>query len=973
MRIVVDLQSCQSGSRLGGIGRYSIELLKAILRLNTNHEFIILISNLMPDTEISIRNELADYLPQSQIRTFDSIANIHHYKNNKTKIKAAELIREDFLKSLNADVVHITSLFEGLHEEVITSVADFYPKEKTVVTLYDLIPFAMKEKYLVDEHNRKHYEIKIKELKQAGFLLAISEFSRQQGIALLELNPDNIVNISSAADKKFKKINFTTNNEQEIKAKYNIHDKFLMYTGSFDQRKNHVRLIEGFARIAQDNRFGYQLLIVGNGWEGVYQELKLVAEKSGLNKDEVIFAGHIDDNDLVLLYNICDCFIFPSLAEGFGLPVLEAMSCGTPVLCSNCTSLPEVVEFERALFDPRDVKSISKKIEEFINDPELREELKEHVLEQSKKFSWEKSAKITLNIYEQIHEREASRSLEYNFIDFEEVSSKISEINKIELLPDEAILDISESIFNNRIQAQFFNNELHNTGSDKNIALMTTWNSRCGIATYSEDTFRHFPKIPYILAPNNEQIENSDTDNVIRCWDFESDLQDVIKSVKKYNIDILYIQFQYGFFNFRYFQDFLIALHNLSIRVVIIFHNTQDPCNEKQLVTLKYQLEKCLQLIVHSQKDILRLQSLGLKSNLSYLPHGINVPSNTEKHNLDTKDAKLIAVYGFALPQKGLVEVVQAISILNRKTSGKYSLLMLNAEHGHPVSREVIENIKCTVIELSLGDCVDLITDFLPYETSISHLQNADLILYPYQYSSESASGAVRIGLATKRPVAVTPLEIFSDMSNKVFYLPGTTPQEIAEGIETIINVLESMPFFQTDVFNAASLWIKSNAYQAIASQMLWLGIRPVREKYNYYIEPLFDISNDSPVLVFEACSEKLKTIVGVKDKGRIFTSGNSGNLLHGPFVSIGAGFYKVIIYGGSDVIAPYSFDVDIASNCGGSILAAKNILNIDIRVGIIAELEFEIPKFGMNDLEVRINVLDRNNFWISNINISPL
>src|ERR1700683_132390 len=137
MRIAIDLQSCQSGSRLGGIGRYSLELCKAMALVATDHDLFVVLSNLIPETEADVRSALASYVPQDQIRVFNAVANISDFKNNKAKVKAAELIREDFLVSLKPNIVHVTSLIEGFSEDVVTSIGNFYPAERTAVTLYD--------------------------------------------------------------------------------------------------------------------------------------------------------------------------------------------------------------------------------------------------------------------------------------------------------------------------------------------------------------------------------------------------------------------------------------------------------------------------------------------------------------------------------------------------------------------------------------------------------------------------------------------------------------------------------------------------------------------------------------------------------------------------------------------------------------------------------------------------------------------
>ncbi len=148
MRIVIDLQSCQSGSRLGGIGRYSMELAKAMARNPRNHEFWLMLSSLLPQSISQVRHAFSDLIPQDQMVIFNTPTKIAELANNKAKVRAAELIREGFLKELNPDIVHVSSLFEGLHEDVVTSVGQLFPCQRTAVTLYDLIPLVQRERYL---------------------------------------------------------------------------------------------------------------------------------------------------------------------------------------------------------------------------------------------------------------------------------------------------------------------------------------------------------------------------------------------------------------------------------------------------------------------------------------------------------------------------------------------------------------------------------------------------------------------------------------------------------------------------------------------------------------------------------------------------------------------------------------------------------------------------------------------------------
>ena len=385
MRILIDLQGCQSGSRFGGIGRYSMSLAKAMLRLRSNHEISLLLNSRLPN-ENAIRAEFADLLPQQNILTFDVPAYVAAENNLPAYTRIGELIREKRIAEINPDVLHIASLFEGAGEDVVTSVGLLFPAERTAVTLYDLIPYLEQETYLTNQMLSEHYLRKFEGLTRAGMLVSISEFSRAEALAHTNIPAERIANISSAVDDQFALREIAADQKFELLKKSGIEKPFLMFTGSFDIRKNHVRLVKAFAKVAPALRDQYQLLIVGKGEDKQISRLKSIAQKHGLHEKDLVFVGHVTDSDLIALYNLCTLFVFPTLREGFGLPALEAMSCGVPTIGSNRTSVPEVIGRADALFDPEDVDDIAAKITAVLSDSVFRAELKRHGLEQAKNF-----------------------------------------------------------------------------------------------------------------------------------------------------------------------------------------------------------------------------------------------------------------------------------------------------------------------------------------------------------------------------------------------------------------------------------------------------------------------------------------------------------------------------------------------------------------------------------------------------------
>jgi len=402
MKILIDLQPCQGESAFRGIGRYSMSLTKAIVRNKGNHDIYILLNGAFLDTIERIKSEFKGLLPKENILTFfipTPVAQIE--KENIWRSKVAELIREYAIAQINPDIVHISSLFEGFVDDIVTSIGQFSNDIPTSVTLYDLIPLIHKETLLCHPNYKEYYLKKIEYLKKANLLLAISESSKKEAVQYLNINEDKIVNISAAIDEKFQKISIPPNLKQSIFSKYGIGKPFITYApGGFDQRKNLDRLLHAFSKLQKAIKNQYQLVITSKIPDGDKERLEHVIAKAGLTKNDVIITGYVPDDELIAMYNLCDLFVFPSIHEGFGLPVLEAMSCGAPVIGSNTTSIPEVIGREDALFDPYSVDSIANKIKEVLTNDDFRNELREYAIKRSKEFSWDKSAKRAIEAFE---------------------------------------------------------------------------------------------------------------------------------------------------------------------------------------------------------------------------------------------------------------------------------------------------------------------------------------------------------------------------------------------------------------------------------------------------------------------------------------------------------------------------------------------------------------------------------------------
>ena len=267
----------------------------------------------------------------------------------------------------------------------------------TVLTCYDLIPLIFPEYFT--SWQRAAYRITNKlAFKAASRVIAISETTRRDASHFFGVKQDRIQAIPLGVESRF---SASRGSEVDaVRAKYRLPDQYVLYVGTNKPHKNLVGLIEAWAIIHRKAALRHVLVIAGY-WDRRYPEAIKLVEREELS-GAVLFAGPVDDSDLPPLYTGASLFVFPSLYEGFGLPVLEAMACGTPVACSTTDALKEVAGNAASLFDPYDSTSMAACLMSLISDREMLQSLKESGLKRASMFSWEKTATETEAVYRAI-------------------------------------------------------------------------------------------------------------------------------------------------------------------------------------------------------------------------------------------------------------------------------------------------------------------------------------------------------------------------------------------------------------------------------------------------------------------------------------------------------------------------------------------------------------------------------------------
>jgi len=264
-------------------------------------------------------------------------------------------------------------------------------------------------------------------------------------------------------------------------------------------------------------------------------------------------------------------------------------------------------------------------------------------------------------------------------------------------------------------------------------------------------------------------------------------------------------------------------LEQRGATVLVTFHATRDvdrPDLKLSLRAIRDDLARCDRLLVHGLADLRQLRAFGLQENVTLFPQGVldlpRVDRETARRDLGIpEDVPLIATYGFLLPHKGTEQIIEALALIRRRKP-EARLLMVNALYPVHLSNEQLQKCRAAIDRLGLGDAVTLITDFLRDEQSLQLLRCADLIVFPYQDTGESSSAAVRAGLSSRRPVAVTPIPIFDDVRPVVHSLPGVDPEAIARGVLELL----SDPDRLQGRDRAQSDWLKTHAWPSLARRL---------------------------------------------------------------------------------------------------------------------------------------------------------
>ncbi|MFC4304615.1 glycosyltransferase [Cohnella boryungensis] len=373
MNIAFDMFFAKTEAMKRGIGRYSQNMIEAILNQDAKHTYYYFYPDVSKGAEY-LKDQLQQFLYRNRIDVYHMTSpfNLFHLPAN---------------------------LFQAYSDSMLNKA--WFGYTRVAATLYDVIPLVLEKQYMND-FVRPIYMRVIEMIRSCDIIYAISETTKQDAVRLAGIEPEKISVIMGGYDPKFKVL--PKRAPAAAAERYGIVRPYVLCTGGDDPRKNLARLIEAFIGANRKLSDAYQLVIVYNS--SATEKSAMLDQASRLGAEgALVITGYVADDELVELYNGAALFAFPSLYEGFGLPIVEAMACGASVLTSNNSSLAEIGEDKVYQVDPESLESIADGLVYLLTRPLLLQEMAEKGLKQARKYNWETVALKVMEGYEKVYRR----------------------------------------------------------------------------------------------------------------------------------------------------------------------------------------------------------------------------------------------------------------------------------------------------------------------------------------------------------------------------------------------------------------------------------------------------------------------------------------------------------------------------------------------------------------------------------------
>ncbi|RWK09373.1 glycosyltransferase family 1 protein [Mesorhizobium sp.] len=381
LRLWVDGQCLQTHSRKRGIGRYVLDLLRALSTHESRIELLVSLNAAMPEATIAARSLLSGIVPSDRIYVWHGKVEGGEADYGHTTWRSrSELALVHHVNKLNPDVALSASPFEGAVDPAVPFLGGSLAAVRTAAIFYDAIPFRFPDKYMRDPRQREYFYRRLSSYKNFDLVFTISDFSSREFRHFSGLT--NELCIGTGISESF--VNLISDNTEKGKNS----EKYILYVGGLDWRKNLAIIPAAFQRISKSLQECLAFVIAGEINASEKSEYSSIWQSHGLSADRIVFAGAVDDRTLVRLYKGAIALIQPSFMEGFGLTALEAIACGTPAIAARAGAVPEVVGDDALLFDPMSPLDLAEKIETVAAGKLDAKKLKELAQDRIDTFSW---------------------------------------------------------------------------------------------------------------------------------------------------------------------------------------------------------------------------------------------------------------------------------------------------------------------------------------------------------------------------------------------------------------------------------------------------------------------------------------------------------------------------------------------------------------------------------------------------------
>ncbi|MCM1505825.1 MAG: glycosyltransferase [Ruminococcus flavefaciens] len=673
-----------------------------------------------------------------------------------------------YIRENHIDIFYITSPFE--------SGFTMYKKEwfegvRVISTVYDIIPYVMKEKYLADKNTYNWYMKCIENLWWSDELFVISESVKTDLVKYLNFSPDNIKTIWGGVDGRYRIIDISDSEKSLLMDKFGITRPFIMCTGGEDGRKNLDGLIRAYSLMPENIKNSYQLVVVCKLSENGMKKLKDIARSHNVEKD-VIFTNFVSDEELLKFYNLATLMAFPSKYEGFGLPIVEAWACGTPVLTADNSSLKEIAGDSAVLVNADIDQSIADGMTKMLNSKEILSEYAEKGKKRVDLFNWKLINDHIIYLINDMPSKKTSLSKPERL--------KIAFFTPLPPL-ESGIADYSEDIINELCKY-----------CDIDVFVEETYNAKSVFpANVSMYSHRSYPARQEKYADTIFQIGNSEYHLYMYQY------------IRKYHGTVVLHDYNLH----GAFYHYAITLRKGNYELYKTFIDTDRSDADSYIQALQngsanpdlygtelnsYITDSADRIIVHSQYARKKLLEKNIACNVTVIPLYAEILPVAENRTVKQKNnfsdsTTIISALGGIHRTKRIIPILKAFSRLSKENSNVHLMLV-----GKP-SDDIKQELEQVIVSENLKEKVT-ITGYTDIEKFKEYIDMSDICLnLRYPYNGETSGSLMRI-LAKKRCVIVNDIGSFSEIpDNACVKIPSVENMGETREPEEIYKVLKRL------------------------------------------------------------------------------------------------------------------------------------------------------------------------------------